>query len=1185
MAIRVSLHHRTSYQYNRAVRLFPQVIRLRPAPHCRTPILSYSLRIEPSEHFLNWQQDPHGNFLARAVFPKPVRNFIVDVDLVAELTVTNPFDFFLDDEVQEYPFQYASWLDAELAAYRQIQPPSDRMRQFIDGSPRTSKRTIDVLVDLNFYVHRRVGYIIRLEPGVQTCDETLEKGTGSCRDSSWLLVQLLRNLGFAARFVSGYLIQLTPDVKPLDGPAGTAVDFSDLHAWVEVYLPGAGWIGLDPTSGLLAGEGHLPLAATPDSGSAAPITGGVEKCESQFEFSMSVTRIHEDPRTTKPYTDEQWARIESVGNKVDDCLSALDVRLTMGGEPTFVSIDDMESPEWNTAALGDQKRHLAGDLLLKLADRFAASPLLHFGQGKWYPGEQLPRWALGCYWRKDGHAIWNRRELIATEQRGYSCDVSDANRFSHVLARRLGVSTDHVITAWEDAWYYLWKERRLPANVDPLDSNLKDPIDRARLARLFEQGLDKMAGFVLPLRPVRPNGGEPGWASGPWFLRSERLFLLPGDSPIGYRLPLDSLLASDVPDFSHTVPCDPFESRNELPVFHPPGPGQVELDAARDPDSQGQELRRMVGAVASPWGEVQWVQQAVAARKFDATGNNDRKVSLVDAADDGTLGAGVSGAGASGAGAFSDKGPDGTLPSGSAYRTADAVIRTAVCVEVRQKIVHVFMPPLGELEDYLRLVSVIESTAQELELPVRIEGYPPPHDPRLVHFKITPDPGVIEVNLQPVSSWKELASITSALYEEARLTRLGTEKFMLDGRHTGTGGGNHIVLGGATPADSPFLRRPDLLQSLITYWNNRPSLSYLFSGLFVGPTSQAPRVDEARHESVYELETAFAHLPKDGSRAPWIVDRVLRNLLVDVTGNTHRAEFCIDKLFSPDSSAGRLGLVEFRAFEMPPHAQMSLAQQLLVRALVARFWREPYQQPLVRWATGLHDRFMLPHFLARDFAEVIEELREAKFEFEHDWFLTHFEFRFPLIGRMVLRDIQLELRQAMEPWHVLGEEGGGSGTVRHVDSSLERVQVKIRGITDSRYALRCNGRRVPLMPTDTVGEFVAGVRFRAWQPPSCLHPTIGVHSPLVFDLIDNWNQRVVGGCTWHVAHPGGRSFDRFPINSYEAESRRSNRFIPMGYRGERVTVLPEEQNSDYPYTLDLRRPAVPATLDSPLRRG
>ena len=1172
MTIRVALHHRTAYHYDRPITVSPQVVRLRPAPHCRTPITSYSLKVLPEQHFLNWQQDPYGNFLARLVLPEKTNKFVVEVDLIAELTVINPFDFFLEPEANDFPFEYSAAAKTQLHPYLALET-SPKLQAFVAGAPRKSVGTVNFLVDLNRYVHEAVSYVIRLEPGVQTCEESLTKQSGSCRDSAWLLVQLVRHLGLAARFVSGYLIQLKPDVAPLEGPAGTGIDFTDLHAWVEVFLPGAGWVGLDPTSGLLAGEGHLPLAATPDPESAAPITGAVEDAKVEFDFEMSVQRIHEDPRVTKPYTEEQWTSIEHLGEQVDRELAAGPKLFTMGGEPTFVSVDDRDGEEWNTAALGETKRKLAGTLFLKMAKQFATGPLLHFGQGKWYPGEPLPRWALTCYWRKDKQPIWNRPELIAEDDRDYGCDSSDAHEFINQLVERLQVVPEHVVPGYEDTWFYLLKERKLPVNVDPLQADLAQPDERTRLSKLLEQGLNKVVGYVLPLCPATESATDIAWKSGPWFLRQERMYLIPGDSPMGYRLPLDSLPWVPPEDHPRIHERDPLADRPALPL------------AFRENRPQPYNYRSNGNGHGPGYSEapvaqsLRWVTQ-MAAASVDATTK-----AMAGVGEAVGLGRDNESSGDESTGwepdSESSAVPSQVLTTATATTTevapqvnesASTTIRTALCVEARGGVLHIFMPPVALIEEYLALVTAVEETAAKLSLPVRIEGYTPPRDYRVEQFGVTPDPGVIEVNLQPANNWRELVHNTSVLYEEARQSRLCTEKFMLDGKHTGTGGGNHIVLGGPSPKDSPFLRRPDLLRSLVSYWNNRPSLSYLFSGLFIGPTSQAPRADEGRHEFIYELELACAQLPEEGPCPPWLVDRVFRNLLVDLTGNTHRAEFCIDKLYSPDSATGRLGLVELRGFEMPPHERMSLTQQLLVRALLAWFWKKPYRQPLVRWGTALHDKFMLPHFVSQDFGEVLNDLADVGFEFDRDWFAPHFEFRYPLIGQIEQQGLTLEVRQAIEPWNVLGEEPGGGGTVRFVDSSVERVQVKLRGMTDPRHVLTCNGRRVPLRATGVQGEFVAGVRFRAWQPPTCLHPTIPAHAPLIFDLIDAWNGRSIGGCTWHVAHPGGRNFEFFPVNANVAESRRVARFFAIGHTPGPQTVPPIEINADYPLTLDLRRP-------------
>ncbi|GAB3445541.1 transglutaminase family protein [Insolitispirillum peregrinum] len=1117
MSIHVALTHRTAYHYDRPISLGAQVVRLRPAPHSRTPILSYSLKVTPSTHFLNWQQDPQGNFLARLVFPEKTTSFEVTVDLVADMAVINPFDFFLEPSAEQVPFDYDHALDKELAPFRDLGELTPRLKAWVDSVDlSTPIRTVDFLVALNMRLQQDISYVIRMEPGVQTPEETLEKATGSCRDSAWLLVQILRHLGFAARFVSGYLIQLTADQKALDGPSGPEADFTDLHAWTEVYLPGAGWVGLDPTSGLFAGEGHIPLAATPEPGSAAPIDGLLEKCEVEFSHHMEVSRVLETPRTTKPYTREQWKAIETLGHEIDQRLTAGDVRLTMGGEPTFVSIDDMNGEEWTTAALGPTKRLLAGRLLRRLTDSWTTGPLLHYGQGKWYPGESLPRWALGCWWRKDGEPIWKDQALLAGDESKGSLTFETSQAFAHALAERLRLDDRWLMPAYEDVWYYLWKEQRLPSNVDPHQSNLSNAEDRARLARVFDRGLQSPVGVVIPLQK-----SDSGWTSGPWFLRDERCYLIPGDSPMGYRLPLDSLPWVSEGDYPWHWERDPLEPRGKLPTHQ-----QFRMLDPRTADAISHASPHATHALRS--GQDQGRPSASRPRQYP------------------------------------NRQP-------AAQESASWIVRTAVCVEVRDGLLHVFMPPLTTCEDYLELVTALEDTARKIGQPIMLEGYKPPQDVRLKHFSVTPDPGVIEVNVCPSESWEELVSTTTTLYEEARQTRLGTEKFMIDGRHVGTGGGNHMVVGGATPTDSPFLRRPDLLRSLLAYWHNHPSLSYLFSGLFIGPTSQHPRVDEAREDATHELEIALAQIPQNTETPPWLIDRVLRHVLTDITGNTHRAEFCIDKLFSPDSSSGRLGLLELRGFEMPPHAEMSLAQQLLLRGLISTFWDHPYDRPLIRWGNVLHDRFMLPHFVWDDITDVLADLRDHGLPFENDWFKPHQEFRFPAIGSITTRTIDLELRTALEPWHVLGEEPAGGGTVRFVDSSVERMQVKVNNLVEGRYVVAVNGVRVPLQGTGTEGEFVAGVRYRAWQPPSCLHPTIRSHAPLVFDIVDTWNGRSLGGCTYNVAHPGGRNFETFPVNANEAESRRRARFFNIGHSIGPVPAPEEARNPDFPLTLDLRR--------------
>ena len=1074
MALKVVISHKTKYKYDRLVGLSPHIFRLRPAPHSRTPIESYSLKIEPEDHFFNWQQDPFGNYQARVVFPEKTKELSIAVEIIADLKTINPFDFFIEESAEEFPFEYSDELKKELHPYLEKNSESELLKEFLETLDYTPRKTIYFLIDLNQKINSYLSYNIRMEPGVQTPDESLECKTGSCRDYAWLLVEVARHLGFGARFVSGYIVQLKADEKSLDGPSGPEQDFTDLHAWAEIYLPGAGWIGFDATSGLLAGEGHIPLSCTPHYESAAAVTGMSDKCETEFEFENDVTRILESPRVTKPYTQEQWKAINRLGHKVERDLQKGDVRLTMGGEPTFVSIDDMEAAEWNTDADGPQKRALANKLTERLLNKLAVGGMLHHAQGKWYPGEPLPRWEIQLYWRKDGKKIWHDQQLLSSLAENPVVEEGSDLLFLETLTSFLNVTKEHIIPTYEDAFYMLWEEGNIPVDIDITKENSEDLV-RERLAKILEEGTNKAVGYVLPL-----NKTQEKWFTSEWTFRRKHLFLTPGTSPVGLRLPLNSLQEKPEHEVFPVYEPDLFKKRKPLPSF-----------------------KRLVNI-----------------RYKD----------------------------------FCNNGLDTNKPN--------YFVRTAICSEIRDGKLFLFLPPLDSADIFLDLIASIEATAKLLNIPVILEGYNPPHDNRIESMKITPDPGVIEVNVHPMKNWEELVDNTLGLYEEAKKCRLGTEKFMLDGKHTGTGGGNHVTLGGTTPADSPLLRKPSLLRSLLTFWQHHPGLTYLFSGSFVGATSQAPRIDEARMENLYELEIAFSQIPKDGEVPFWLTDRLFRHLLTDLTGNTHRAEFCIDKLYSPDSSSGRLGILELRGFDMPPHPQMSLVQMLLVRTLVAWFWKRPYEHDLVRWGTELHDKFLIEHFVREDIKDIVTQLNKAGYKFKEDWFDPFFEFRFPLHGMLTISDIHLELRAGIEPWNVLGEEMTGGGTARYVDSSLERLQVKVSNFISERYVLTCNGVKVQLQPTRIKGEFVAGVRYKAWDPHSALHPTIGVDTPLVFDIVDTWNRKSIGGCKYFVAHPGGRSYETFPVNSFEAESRRINRFWDIGETQTDIDIIEEITSSE-----------------------
>ncbi|HEY1555651.1 MAG TPA: transglutaminase family protein [Kofleriaceae bacterium] len=1029
--MRVLVQHRSRYRYPAPALLGPQVIRLRPADHARARVESYRLDIAP-EHRVHWQRDPHGNHAARVTFKSGQR--IESLELLVELALdvrpVNPFDFFVDARAKTTPFTYPDALAGELAAFLDTGDPAYRLGrrtlELLAALPGEAD-TIDLLVEINRRVREAVAYVIRDEPGVWTPEQTLAEGRGSCRDSGVLLVALLRARGIAARFASGYLVQLADEGMIPDEPRGVDRDVVDLHAWAEAFVPGAGWIGLDGTSGLFTGEGHIPLACTASPAHAAPLDGTSDVPASAVEFTTRIARLGHEPRPTAPYTDDTWRELLAAGDRADATLVEAGLALTVGGEPTFCARDGSDAKEWQGGALGPDKwrrgRHLADEL----RDRLAPGGLVLHRSGKHYPGESLPRWALDVVSRADGVPLWPIRELAADST------IAAARRFGEALARELGIAVE-LHDAFEDD--------------------------------------GEVAGYVLPLR--RAGTSDFGlrasdWRSERWQFPGGKLVLIPGDSPIGLRLPLSSL---------------------------PPAEQEPQIDA----DDPRQQLP-LQSAVRGPKSEVH-----------------------------------------------------------------PPPIRTAVCLEPRAETLWIFLPPVDTAADFIDLIAAIDRARGSA---VALEGYPPPPSPELRRFSVTPDPGVLEVNVAPVASCREAAGLHETVFEAAVACGLTAERYLLDGRAAGSGGGNHITLGGPTRETSPWLLRPELLASLVAFTQHHPSLSYLFSGLFVGPTSQAPRVDEARHDALYELELA---LPRLFEQPPaWQVDALLRHLLVDVAGSTHRAEISIDKLVDPQTPHGRQGLVELRAFEMPPHPRMVAAQVVLARALVASFSRAPYRHSLVRWGTELHDRFLLPYFLWRDFEEVLAHLARTGIALPHAAFEPFVELRCPLAGTLAVGDAALELRNAIEPWHVLGEEATQTGTARYVDSSVERVELRARGLDPERYAIAVNDVIVPMRAVAGRDLRVAGVRFRAWCPPHALHPHLGLHHPLHLAIVDKWAERGVAGGAYHVWHPEGRAFDTPPLTRVEAAARRAQRFTREGPPPWPLRAREVEPHPEQPYTLDLRR--------------
>lgn len=1021
MTLRLALTHRIENRFDQPVQCSTHWLRLRPAPHTRARVEAYSLRVEPGTHFINWLRDPYENHLARLDLPQPVTHLTLTVELILALADSNPFDFLVESFAAQAPFAYPRQLRKELAPYLVPAAGGPRLAEWFAQFDRTPRYIIEFLDHVNRRVHERIKLETQDRSAAIDIEALLARGHGAPWELAWLLTLSLRNLGLAARFVSGYRV--------VTGTSVADAAAASLHAWSEVFLPGAGWVGLDPAAAMFTNEHYVPLAGAPEPLRALPCIGYREVCAEQQQEAVTARVLAPTP-SAWPFTATVWSDMTAVGHKIEQSLQVADVALTVARSLNFVSVTEPAAPEWNTSALGPDKRRVAQALAEALRTQAAPGGVLHVGQSEHYGGEGVPRWRLSCCFRIDGQPVWRDPARLAGSTADTSTTPPDARAFGDQLARALRLPTSALIPAFEDGLHLAWRDAATPA---PAPEVLRDPTRRRALAERLSALDAEPSGYVLPLRW---DDTRAGWRSGAWTLRRARLYLLPGDAALGYRLPLDSLVADDAAEQRITERCQ-FELRAPLAEIH------NEVSA---------RLTRIeVGAA---------------------------EVTPADA-----------------------------------HVAADASPRTALCVQVRAAALHVFLPPLSHLEHYLELIAAIEASAESLQVVVWLEGYEPPVDHRLRRFTLEPDAGVLRLQLPETASWSEHVALLELAYQEAAHLGLSAQRLLADGVRQPVNGVSAMILGGTSAADSPFLQQPQLLRSLITYWQRHPSLSYFFTTQAGG---QAPRPDEGRAEALYELGMALERIVPQARTPAWFPDRILRHLLADPAGNMRRAEWRVDELYDPARASRRLGQITLRAFETAAHPQLAALQSLLVMALVARFAHDPIEAELLPWGAALHDRYLLPQPLWQDLEVVLSELTSVDLPFSRDWFAPFLDVHFPLLGTVQIGAIALELRTAHEPWPVLAEEVTAAGVARFVDSANERVQVRVTGLAPGRYILVCNGRRVPLQPGGSHDEFIAGVRYKACSPPATLHPTTAVFTELVFDLIDTWSGQAVGGCTYTI---------------------------------------------------------------------
>jgi uncharacterized protein (DUF2126 family) len=1098
MSTRVAITHLIEQRFARQVRLPTHWLRLRPAPEQRAQIAAFSLAVHAEPHFLNWVRDPFENHLGRLDFPEPLAGFGITLELIAELEPTNPFDFLAEPYAAGHPFEYPTQLKKELSPYLLTGAPGPRLSAWLAKVDRASTTTVERLHALNRMVHEAHGLTTEGPPRAVDLERFLERGEGSCWEFAWLLTVTLRHLGLAARFACGYRVLLADEQH--NGSSPRFPDTVALQTWSGAYIPGAGWIGLDPSLGTFVTESHIPLACAPEPVRVLPIVGDGEARPELRNDSLRVRRLTPS-RVTWPHTDTQWADIEALGRHVDKDLALQALKPALGVSLSLVSGQDAIAPEWSTQAIGPSKRSLAESLSISLWKRLGHGGVHQLGQGEWYGGESLPRWRLGCFFRADGKPVWRNPERLGFGRAQSTTFPDQAQRLTQSIARGLGVDPARVVAAHEDPLHELWRARRPAGAHLAAPDDLRDPMRRRALAERLSSAHRTPTGHVLPLSWDHTRAC---WVSGVWRFRRSELFLAPGSAAMGYRLPLDSLIDDEAGVFEARIERSPFEERGSLPDFHAGVRARHERDLTE------------------------------------------------------------------------------------ASRRDDHPPRTALCVEARAGRMFVFLPPVSHLEHYLDLVAAVEVAAEALKLPVSLEGYEPPEDPRLRRILLEPDAGVLRLDLPQTNSWDELIGTLSAAYEEAWGIGLSTERVSADdGRRLPSGGGGRLTIGGVSPSDSPFLTQPEILRSLIAYWQRHPCLSYLFAGRLIGPSGSAPRPDEGRDELMYELSIALERLPSGTSKKPWLPDRVLRHLLTDPAGNLKRAEIRVDQLYAPERASLRLGRVMINAFESAPEMRLGALQSLLVLGLVGRFGRHPDIGELRRWGPALHDRFMLPDVLFDDLRVVVADLAAVHYPFQLDWFEPLFDLRFPVLGLVSMGPLTLKLRSAHEPWPLLAEEATGGGVARFVDAANERLQVTLSGAHPGRFVLICNGHRVPLQETATRGEYFAGIRYKVSNPPATLHPTVWPVATLVFDVIDTWTGLAIGGCTYlppqpEMWGPVGSPAQPPPTGEPPAAPRvlpipivwmrslgKSGRFLPRGSGLGPMTAPPKIDDEQFPHLLDL----------------